>query len=624
MPNGFTRALGAEPGVQLNPLRDNSEIQVLDNWDQNFAIAMRATRGRIDKPFKVNRNNIKLKLGPGESMRSSALNEAYAHVVEALNNGAYEAVVQRLATSAAAVKWAKVTLTPVGSGAALTATVAGGLITVVTVGQGGTGYTSGATITVTPAGGHGAGAVLTPVISAQGVITSVTIIDDGSGYTEAPTLTVVASAWTTDFAVSETAPSGSFLLSVKHLECFNDGIKLELRADEKKTGGVAEANDRVTLKIKDKDGIPLYEFSGSLDSTAIDDYGNSLYLPDVAASRTDAAEIAVGNLDAIPVASDCYGYDAYGYEQWAKSSVLVCFTEGGTGYAVGDYSSARAKLKATNFDYGYIAAGGTQSTALLAQLAQLAFDTNTQLRFDIPGSLGPDAAIAFVEQLNYGGSLAAHLLHGYWAPLKMDDPTGINPKSYFGRSTLNIALACRRNSQVNAKGFAPKNYPVAGRNWPINNAGIVQTYFPVDQERNALAKAKINPVLFMTFAGGGRYVYADSITSALVESSLIKLIAVAEMSTTVDKYITMVGNAILQLPMKIAVKRMSDALDAYLSAAQASDWIVPSNDPMMEGQGWKYEVKPDEVRPYDRMVVNTWIRYDGTVRQIFATQTLSR
>ena len=84
----FVRQLGAESGVQLNPLRDNSEIPSTDNSDQIFGIMMRATRGRIDKPFVVDSGNVYTKLGKGEPIRKNALNEAWVHVVEALSNGA--------------------------------------------------------------------------------------------------------------------------------------------------------------------------------------------------------------------------------------------------------------------------------------------------------------------------------------------------------------------------------------------------------------------------------------------------------------------------------------------------------------------------------------------------------
>ena len=79
----FKRQLGAESGVQLNPLRDNSELPAGNNSDQIFAIAMRATRGRIDKAFAVNSGNAKMRLGKGESIRVSSLNEAWVQVIEA-------------------------------------------------------------------------------------------------------------------------------------------------------------------------------------------------------------------------------------------------------------------------------------------------------------------------------------------------------------------------------------------------------------------------------------------------------------------------------------------------------------------------------------------------------------
>lgn len=552
MATAFVRQLGAESGVQLNPLRDESEIPTTDNADQVFGILMRATRGRIDKPFAVDRGNVQKRLGKGEQIRVSALNEAWVHVVEALNKGAYQAIVQRLVTDEAVIRWAIVALE----------------------------------------------------------------LDEA----DAPTGGFV-------FSTSAAAPSGSYLFAVRHLECFNDGIRLEFRAEEARSGGVGVDNDQITLRLRDPDDNLLYEFSGSLKIDARDDYGNSAYLPDVVAAQTDAVEVMVGVTGASAVisqTSDAYGYDTNGQQQWATSGTLVCFSEGSTAYATADYMAAREKLQYTPFNYAYLSAGGTQSPALLAQLAQLAFDTNRQLRFDIPGSLTPEAAITFVEQLNMGASQTAHLMHAFWAPLKSDDPTGVNPHGYFGTATLNIAYACGRNAQTDAKGFAPKNYPIAGKAWPIQRTRIVQSYSPRDQELNALARAKVNPVLFESYSGGGRYVFRDSLTCALVDSSLKKLIAVADMSTSLDEAVTRGGKDMLQLPMQIAVKRMQDFLTALFEGAEAAGWLVPSSAPEMEGRAWRFDVRPNEVRPYDRMDVSYWLRYDGTVRQIFVTQTLTR
>ncbi|MGI9211761.1 MAG: hypothetical protein ACR2HF_04755 [Methylococcaceae bacterium] len=536
MTQAFTRQLGSEPGVQLNPLRDNSEIPATGQSDQVIGIIMRSTRGRIDKPFLVDRGNVMRRLGHGESTRVSALNEAWVHVIEALNSGAYQAVVQRLSTSAASIKWA------------------------------------------------------------------------------------VASADLLSFSISDDLPTGDFFLAVKHLECHNDGIKLAIHAEQKSTGGVDVANDKITLSIRDSKDELLFQFYGSLNPGGKDDYGQSSFLPDIVSRFTDAVIVEINaNASVVQPDSSAYGYASSGKEKAASSDILLCFDEGGMAYETEDYAAARAKLQYSPNDYGYIVSGGTQNSALLAQLAQLAFDTNRQLKFDVYGGLDVDAAIAFLEQLNMQGSQTAHLMHAYYAPLKSDDPTGINGKGFFGTSALNAALCCGRNAQTNTQGFAPKNFPVAGREWPIRRTGIVQMFTPSDQDLNKLARAKINPVLFDTYSGGGRFVFRDSITCAGVENSLKKLIAVADMSCHIDDAVTRAGKDFLQLPMDLSVKRMTAYLESLFSGALAAGWLVSRG-----GSPYQYEVKPNQMRPYDRMDCSYWLSYDGTNRQTFVTQTLSR
>lgn len=533
----FTRQLGSESGVQLNILRDNSEIPASVAVDQTFGVIMRSTRGRIDKPFSVNSGNVLRKLGRGESMRSTVLNEAWVHVNEALNQGAYEAVVQRLITSAAVIKYA---------------------------------------------------------VASAGV---------GTDFV---------------FSTSTTLPA-DFFIAIKHLDCFNDGIKFAFHAEPKSSGGVNLANDKITLAVYDSLDEKLFEFYGSLNPLSQDDYGVSDYLPDLVSRLTDSIEVEIGATPELAITSDAYGFATNGQSKWAKSDVLVCFEENGTAYTSSDYSTARAKLQFTPFTFGYLISAGTQNVALLAELAQLAFDTNTQLIFDIDGSLGIDAAIAFAEQLNFGASPTAHLLQAYYAPLKSDDPTHVNGKGFYGTSGFQVARRCLRNAQTNTKGFAPKNFPIAGRDYPLQRTGIVQVLTPTDQDLNKLARAKINPVLFETYSGGGRFVFRDSLTSAQVESSLKKLIAVADMSCDLDDKVTTYAKDVLQLPMDLAIKRMDEFLAGLFDAALSAGWLVAG-----AGNAFAYEVVANEQRPYDRMDINYWLHYDGTVRQIYVTQTLTK
>lgn len=107
----FVRQLGFQPGVQLNPLQDNTDGVDAGNADQVTAIVARMTRGRIDRPIRVHRGNYLAKTGSPEPMRINAINEARIQLSEALNNGAQEAVVMRITPAATAVKkYAKVTL----------------------------------------------------------------------------------------------------------------------------------------------------------------------------------------------------------------------------------------------------------------------------------------------------------------------------------------------------------------------------------------------------------------------------------------------------------------------------------------------------------------------------------
>ena len=700
----FTRQLGAQSGTQLNPLQDDSVMPTVSNYDQVFAVCGRFTRGRIDKAFSVSRGNFYAKLGPGEQMRVNALNESWVHIWEALNNGAYLAVVSRLIAAPSAQFVATftsaapstITVTSVtsgtlvsgspingpyipdgttytfgtfttasgigtlllsnpstaptgttagvalnqggsinknivafnGSGVVLgTPTVSGGALATIPVTNGGSGFYAPPQIIIN---GVGSGASAVPVLNSTGGIASFTITG-GTGYTTAPTVTVVQApqfAVLTDFQLANlTIP---YVFAIKHLGCHNDGIQVNWRAEQLNSSGSNVANSIITLNVLDSTGNLLHSFTGSLVSTSLDDYGDSNYLPNIIANQTDAITIAfpgTPTITAIQPTSLAYGYSATtGNANLAQSGVLVAFLEGGTTYAATDYQNATNNLLNTPLNYGYISSGGTQSPTLLGYLANLVYNTNTPMAFDVPGNLTLSGAIAFVNQLNFGANLAPHLLWAYWAPFTSLDPTGLNGKTNIGVATLNIALACGRNAVKDSNGFAKKNYPVAGRGFPINRSGITQQWWPDAQGQglNSLALAKINPCIFAEYSDASLYVFFDSLTQAPVNNSERKLVAVGDMSADIDYFVVSISADIKQLPIKTAINRASDALRIKFKAAQAAGWIVPSSEPFMAGQAYKFTVTPNAARPYDAVDINYWLRYDGTTREIFATQTLVR
>jgi hypothetical protein len=537
----FVRQLGAQPGVQLNPLADQTDGVSPDNSDQVVAVIARLTRGRIDRPFRVNRSNFIAKTGLAESPRVNALNEAKLQLYEALENGAYEAVVQRLTSSAAAKLYAVVNFsgTPTGS------------------------------------------------------------------------------AETVEFSTSPTAPTAGFSMYLMHNDCFNDGIKLALHADSTPLGGTPTPNTVMTLRVLDSKGVTLHEFTGSTESSAKDDFGKSLYLPDVAATLSNGSvELVVATGAQLPVTSNAYGRSLAGKDNFAVSPTLVCFTEGGTTYVNADYDRCVSALRNAITPFGYLISGGSQNVSLVAKAASFAIEANLPMKVDVPGNLAPEDAIDWALALNFD----SHYLHFNWTPLEAEDPLN-GGRAVWGAGGYQAGLACARNARINAKGFAPKNFPIAGKNYPLNRVAVRQLFKPEEQELSDLAKAQVNPVIYETYNGGGRFVFTDSLTSARTVVSYKKLQSVAEMSASMDNWVTLYSKELLQLPMKQYIKLMSAFMDILLADAQASDWLVPAKN-LPGNAAYQFTVKASEVRPADLVLIDYYTSYDGVARQVIVQQTL--
>lgn len=412
------------------------------------------------------------------------------------------------------------------------------------------------------------------------------------------------------------APTSAFLLAIRHLECFNEGVKAEIHAEaaEDEDGDPA-ASKSVRIRIFDLSGGLLFSFSGSLDPAATNDFGESIYLPNVVSQQTDLLEVVVAANASVPTTSGYYGDDTDGSAKTASAD-LVYFTEGGTTYASGDIDRAVGLLRETMFPFGYIAGLGTQSTTVITKLGELGPEINTQVVLDVPGTLGVDAAIAFANQFNFD----SHYIHWYWAPLRAIDPLN-GGKITFGVSGAQIGLRCKRNANTDANGVPPKNYPIAGKNWPLTRTAIVQDVTPSDPDLEKLAKARINPVIYQTYNTGSAFVFYDSLTAAKTSADR-KLIAVAEMSSQVDAWVTAQVKEYLQLPMTETIRRTTNYLKTLFEGLETAKWLVSSAS--LEGSAFKATVKPNAQKPKTHVDVSYWMSYDGTTRAIFVQQTISK
>ncbi len=430
-------------------------------------------------------------------------------------------------------------------------------------------------------------------------------VDDGPP--EVPVWSVSATA---------AAPTANFVVALRHLECINEGVRAEIHADAAEDSeGQPAPSKQVTVRLIDKAGMELFAFTGSLDPLAKDEFGESTYLPNIVSARTDDLEVLVANNASVPVTSAYYGVDTDGNAKTAAAD-LVYFDEGGTTYAATDIDRAVEALRNTMYPYGYIAGLGTRATAVISKLGMLGPQINKNVILDVPGDLSVDAAVTFANQFNFD----THYVHWFWAPLRATDPLN-GGKSIFGVSGAQAGLRSRRNAQTDANGVPPKNYPIAGKNWPLTRTGIVQVTTPSDNDLEKLAKARINPVIFQTYNAGSSFVFFDSLTAAKTNGDR-KLIAVAEMSSQVDDWVTAAVKEYLQLPISDAVKRTSDFLRVLFEGLQAAKWLVPSES--LDGRAFVAEVKPNAQRPKDRVDVSYWLSYDGTTRAIFVQQTISK
>lgn len=538
----YTRSLGSRPGVQLNPLIDNTELYAAGNEDQKFGVMGRFTRGRIDKAFRVNPGNLMRMLGKTSSPNVNPLSETYVQMYEAFKKGSVEAVVSRLHVAAAQLLYMVVQ-------------------------------------------SHATG----------------------------------ANCWDVN-AVADTGTVGTFdsILGIKHLECFNEGVTAEIYAVAAVDALDAPiASKWVKLRLKDKtSGALLFAFEGSLDPLAVDEFNQSTYLPNVVSGQTDLVEIEISVLGLAGVPTTCafYGKDGTGAEKWVSDD-LVYFTEGSTTYANTDYDASVLELRNSEHGYGYILGGNKGVDAYVAKLIELGEAINKQVIWDVDG----DNAGAAITACNAVG-VNSHYSQAYWAPFLRNDPLN-GGKARIGVSGIQVGMRCARNARTDSNGLSPKNYPIAGGDWPIVAAGIVQYNTPTDEELNDLADAHINPVLFQRFNAGAKYVFTDSLTGAVTNGDK-KLIAVAEMSSTIDHYIASFGKECLQLPMLAGIKRYSDFVKKILEAAETAKWIKPSED--LGGSAWVATIVPNAARPNDRIDEGHACRYDGTVRAIYVQQTLSK
>lgn len=422
-------------------------------------------------------------------------------------------------------------------------------------------------------------------------------------------------------ADADAGPAGSFLIAIKHLECFSDGVKAEIHALPAMNGeGVPVPSKIIVLQLRDvvTNELVLGPYQGSLDPAARDEFGQSAYIGDIVTQATDLLEV-VEVAENAEVSVDCVFYGKKDNKDAFASSVLKYFTEGDTVYSNTEMDKAINRVKRSRPSFTYICSGGTQNIALISRLLGLGDAINKQVCWDIPGNLTPAAAVTFYASV--GSATNSLYSQAYWAPISANNPT-IGGKAIMGTSGQQIGYRCVRNAQTNAKGIAPRNYPIAGSDYGLDRVNMTQVYEPDEEtELEELAASRINPVIFKDYPSGPKYAWIDSLTGAQTEGAS-KLINVTEMATYVDDTLAAAAQEALQKPMAKAIDDMTKFAKTFLDAIQSAGWLQASKE--LDGASYQANFEANEAQPFEKMNISTAICYDGTNRVTVMTQSIVR
>lgn len=565
----FERQIGEQSGIQLNPTVDRTD-GVAGFGDQTAAIVGSFSRGRIDKPFWVDNQTLRARLGAAASLNKSLLNEAYLHIYEALQNGAQQVLVSRLVRETVTNDYVVIQV----DAAASQVQDENGVNILDSL---------GATITVNN----------TAIISTNASLT---------GFT------------------------GELAIAFKLLDGINEGFTVRANfdvyddVDAYGVGNVLNPKSlRITIEILDKTSLQvLYRAVGAVHPESVDEFNQTRYIGDLA---SDVFVFTAGNLaDATyqeAVEDSTMGVLADGTRLFIRQSVDP-FNHINTTYTNSELDTAINALRYTNEDFGYIMGGGTQSEPLLTRLIALSYNAETLLAIDVPSDKTEEEAITWVTALNIDN----FLISCYWTPLKCTEVLNGGKQSW-GSSGAQIGLRCNRNARINSLGFAPKNNPIAGKDWPLPRSGITQLRTPSANQLSNLAKAKINPVILDKFSDGSRYTFRDSLTMARTLISKRKLITTAEMSAHMNQMVVRGIKDNLQKGMTVAIARSRAFIERLCQNAEASGWLVPSRDPLMLGLSFAIELIPNESRPNDWMDVRFYVSFDGVARVAIIEQTIT-
>lgn len=358
-------------------------------------------------------------------------------------------------------------------------------------------------------------------------------------------------------------------------------------------------------KVHHADGSIIYEFDGSADIEAVNEFNESDFIGDNA-SFFYGDEIEFVHAES-PVLTNV--------QELNKTVFAKYFTDTGTPETE-QYQAAAAKLAQTPLQYNKII-NSSKNVALVQALIEAGIIANRRVYIDIDGTLSPEAAVAWKNQFNYDAQSGMYLSWLY-APIVRTDPTGVSGVMTFGTSGMRAGYAAAHNMNLNALGLPPLQQPIAGKDFMLSGTRITETRTLTDSELALLAENKIIPVMYQEYHDGSGFVWADSLSGAK-KSGISKLESAADISIWAQETWGRFSKSLEQKPMTEAIKQAKIFTERTLKQMETSGWLVPS---ATLGAAYAYEISPNERYPDDRLEIVLYLSINGVVRRVTVSSRL--
>lgn len=270
----------------------------------------------------------------------------------------------------------------------------------------------------------------------------------------------------------------------------------------------------------------------------------------------------------------------------------------------------------------YIAIADMSSLPIIEAAAEVMNKRNCHLMLDVGDFTDWHTVVALVNSIGINDARCTVL----WSPNKSRHARAATVLArkkwrpcvgdYLGKHLL-------RNARTNESGIAPLHEPIAGYRYPIvfkdmeKMAGV-----DLDEEaQNAIASARVIPVIYEEFSDGGHWIYGDALTQYDSKTSALKLTNAAEIATYTTNVVIGIVKKHLLKAMSSFIEDVQDEAGSFLDKCATAGLLQPSAE--LDGKYYVLTALPTD-NSFEKATVTLIRRPEGCARQVIFSDTVTR